>query len=250
MLTFQTFACPYKEEESDFVVKKMSSSRRCNYNATLTFCTHNLGGKKWLQHIIFLGGENCMEAEVIKKFATFCAKSARGLKFFSPFLWRAIWEYMWATLSYIFFFFFDEIFSNTLGGGGNSFCLCMYTHSHATIHAFLLFDGLNLERVFDKRVKIAVYVVACVQHSCCWRTNKKFMCKKREKEMKSEKFLSLGIVFSNKWFSSITHTHSRVCCRMNVLSHTSECERRAAAAHDTLVRKIVSKLFEKKCFAC
>jgi hypothetical protein len=67
---------------------------------------------------------------------------------------------------FLFFFFFEGIFSNTLGG--NSFSL-MFMHVHTFtrhIHAFLLFDGLNLERVFDKRVKIAVYVVACVQHSC------------------------------------------------------------------------------------
>lgn len=92
---------------------------------------------------------------------------------------------------FFWFFFFYVVFliapfSLTLGG--NSFAAtCIHTRH---IHDFLLFDGLNLERVFDKRV-----IILCV---CCWCA-RSIWClligaidgvegrNKKEKKMKSEK---------------------------------------------------------------
>lgn len=114
--------------------------------------------------------------------------------------------------------------------GGNSFAAtCIHTRH---IHDFLLFDGLNLERVFDKRV-----IILCVCCLCampfnwsdwwCLRTRNT----RRKKDEKRKKCLTSG------W---LTYTY-----RLLFPFHTSECLHVGAWTHAVLLRKIVSELFEK-----
>lgn len=118
--------------------------------------------------------------------------SAQKQEFHGEFFWHAyVCERVAHDMNFFWFFFFYVVFliapfSLTLGG--NSFAAtCIHTRH---IHDFLLFDGLNLERVFDKRV-----IILCV---CCWCA-RSIWClligaidgvegrNKKEKKMKSEK---------------------------------------------------------------